>query len=242
MTKKLENVELQQWLNGDKTNNEIFKLLKLDKKDDSIFMGQMRSTWDWLNKENLEGPMYLVLQRKFGEEKLKTLIDEAKEVKSTRNFAVNLQEGNWLSEGKIVYDIFKLLKLDEKGNRLFESPMLGTWTSYVTKVEKFKEKPNEFSVISYLEKKFGDVGLARILGTEKQKDNETTVQAVKELQQLQFKQWRDKGVTSKILDKLMLDMADMAANVRVTVDNIDFSKANPSAFDKYILFKSKNQV
>ncbi|OWZ10940.1 hypothetical protein PHMEG_00016112 [Phytophthora megakarya] len=112
--------------------------------------------------------------------------------------ADKLQEEAWRSGGKSADDIFKLLKLDEKKEKFFESTMLGTWVSYVTMLEKFKVKSDEFVVIRYLEKKFGDMNLACMLSMEKKQNNDAMKKVITDFQRMQFKRWMaEKGMDPK---------------------------------------------
>ncbi|OWY96748.1 hypothetical protein PHMEG_00032906, partial [Phytophthora megakarya] len=166
-------------LNEGRPADDVFKLLNLDKEGDRLFTSPMWNTWAnyvaRLEKGDPDKAIYSVLKANFGKENLKIIIDKAKGNVRTKMTADNLQEEAWLSEGKTDDDIFKLLGLDRKGAEFFESPMLSAWTSYVTGLEKIKEKSDEFLVITYLENRFGDkLNLARILSTEKHRHLEPT--------------------------------------------------------------------
>ncbi|OWZ09237.1 RxLR effector protein [Phytophthora megakarya] len=227
---RLQGSLQKTWINDGKTADDVFSLLKLGKEGDSVFTSPMWSTWNVyltkLNKENPDESMYLVLKAQFGEEKFKTIIDKAKTNMITKNIADRLQEEAWRSEGKTMDDIFKLLKLGEKGDKFVESPMLTTWTSYVASLEKLKEKPNEFVGISYLEKRFGDLTLARILSTEKHQHSRTPEAVVTDLQQLQFKKWVNQNDLDPAMVGILLATKEDIRNTRVTLDFYYFYNAH----------------
>ncbi|KAG6954864.1 hypothetical protein JG688_00012150 [Phytophthora aleatoria] len=140
--------------------------------------------------------------------------------------ASNLEEQMWRSEGKTADNLFKSLKLDEKGGDLFESPVLGTWVSYINRLNTYEKHPDEFAVIIELEKRFDYVDLARILGKAEgvRGDN---VEIVASLRILQFKQW----MTEKLLDPnsvdiLLIQRPHDPRNTRVILDFHTFYKAN----------------
>lgn len=100
--------------------------------------------------------------------------------------------------------MFEHLKLDEQSSKVFESPELGTWLSFVTTMTTRKKTPDEFAAISVLEKQFsGDLELARALVGAKidpAMKNSINRNEILELQQLQFKQWLGKDLTPDRLD------------------------------------------
>ncbi|OWZ15799.1 RxLR effector protein [Phytophthora megakarya] len=240
---RLESFLQNNWIGEDKTAQDVFKLMKLEREGDAIFTSPMWSSWNSyvlkVSKDNPDESMYLILKSQFGEEKLKTMIGAAKENRRTKNIADKLQEEIWRSEGKSADDIFKLLKLNEKKEKFFEGPMLSTWISYVTKLEKFKVNPNEFVIITYLEKQFGEVKLAHILTMEKKQNHvATTKKVITDLQGMQFKRWMtEAGVDPNRLELMLLDGTSekiIPANLDVILDFQKFYKANGgSPFYRY---------
>ncbi|OWZ09238.1 RxLR effector protein, partial [Phytophthora megakarya] len=216
ITDRLEEMMQKNWIDEGKSAQDVFKLYKLDEAGDSVFTNQMWSTWNSyvtkLNRGDPDESIYLVLKNHFGEKKLKTMMSMA-----TKPIADKLQQGGWLSEGKTADDIYKLLKFDQDGDKFIESPMVSIWVSYVKKIEKLKENPNEFAVILYLEQKFDDKDLARIISVEKQKNASATKEVTSELQQLQFKRWMRKGMDPARVGKLLATEEDIR-NTRVTLD------------------------
>ncbi|KAG6949822.1 hypothetical protein JG688_00014479, partial [Phytophthora aleatoria] len=137
----LARVQLNNWLRMDKTADGIFSVLKLNKEGDTLF----------------ESPK---MTKYYGDERLET---RAKDSATTTSLALKLEQEMWMSQSKTADDVFNYLKLDKKGGDIFEDSALSTWVSYVNKLNKYKERPDEFAVISILEKRFDYLDLARML-------------------------------------------------------------------------------
>nr|KAH7498929.1 RxLR effector protein PSR2 [Phytophthora ramorum] len=223
---KLEEVQLKSWLSDGKTADDVFKLLQLNKDGDTIFASSVWSVWSSyltkLDKENVDELMFVVLKKHYGgDEGVAKMVSVANKEASTKDIGRKLEEELWRSQGKDGDDIFKLLKLDEEGQKFFESPALSTWISYVTKLNK--QNPG---AISQLEKRFGgDIELARMIGFAKQQaTNAGTEKVVTQLQNLQFKQWLAAGMTPERVSAKMLLTPFDTRNTKVVLDFYDFHK------------------
>ncbi|KAL4117406.1 hypothetical protein PRIC2_011398 [Phytophthora ramorum] len=223
--KKLEQVQLKNWLSDGKTADDVFKLLQLNKDGDTIFASSFWSVWSSylakLDKENADDLMFVVLKKHYGDEGVAKMVSVANKEASTKDIGRKLEEELWRSQGKDGDDVFKLLKLDEEGQKFFESPALSTWVSYVTKLNK--QNPG---AISQLEKRFGgDIELARMIGFAKQQaTNAATEKVITQLQNLQFKQWVGDGRTLNTMsDKMLLPKSD-TMDIKVFLDYYDFHK------------------
>ncbi|KAL4166329.1 hypothetical protein KRP22_013592 [Phytophthora ramorum] len=228
IVRKLEEVQLKNWLSDGKTADDVFKLLQLNKDGDTVFASSVWSVWSSyltkLDKENADELMFVVLKKHYGDEGVAKMVSVANKEASTKNIGRKLEEELWRSQGKDGDDIFKLLKLDEEGQKFFESPVLSTWISYVTKLNKFnKQNPG---AISQLEKRFGgDIELARMIGFAKQQaTNAGTEKVITQLQNLQFKHWLAAGMTPERVSAKMLLTPFDTRNTKVVLDFYDFYK------------------
>ncbi|KAG2888969.1 hypothetical protein PC114_g18167 [Phytophthora cactorum] len=183
-----------------------------------------------LDPKKTDELIFSVMKKYYDGDILEKMFAEAKKRSATtRSMASNLEEEMWRSQGKMADNLFKFLKLDEKGDDLFESPVLGTWVSYINRLNTYEKRPDEFVVINELEKRFDYVDPARMLGnTEHQAgmrgDN---VEIVASLRKLQFKQWMtEKRLDPKRVGKLVIQSPDDPRNNRVILDFYDFYKAN----------------
>ncbi|KAE9085099.1 hypothetical protein PF005_g21107 [Phytophthora fragariae] len=151
---RLEGVLLKTWASDGKTADEVFKLLRLNKDGDRVFKSLMLSSWvsyvTKLEDKNPDKLMLSVLKTSYNDEILTNMLVAAQKVPRTKTFAASLQEQLWISQGKTADDIFQLLKLDQEGKNLLNSGEFSTWVSYVTKLNKLDEKPDEFAVSSDL--------------------------------------------------------------------------------------------
>ncbi|KAL4145923.1 hypothetical protein PRNP1_011796 [Phytophthora ramorum] len=226
IVRKLEEVQLKNWLSDGKTADDVFKLLQLNKDGDTIFASSVWSVWSSyltkLDKENADELMFVVLKKHYGgDEGVAKMVSVANKEASTKDIGTKLEEELWRSQGKGGNDIFKLLKLDEEGQKFFESPALSTWVSYVTKFNK--QNPG---AISQLEKRFGgDIELARMIGFAKLKaTNAGTEKVITQLQNLQFKHWVAAGMTPERVSTKMLLAPFDTRNTKVVLDFYDFYK------------------
>ncbi|GMF21242.1 unnamed protein product [Phytophthora lilii] len=120
----------------------------------------------------------------------------------TRTTAEGLQEKLWLSNKVSPDDAFKLLNLEKDGRHVLESPALNTWISYVSKLNKNRD--DDFTVIAKLKDVLGsDMELARALRSSTSQASMT----MKSFQELQFKQWVQRGVDPKWLSMKGYDPA-----------------------------------
>ncbi|OWZ06615.1 RxLR effector protein [Phytophthora megakarya] len=207
---KLEEAQFTKWLVDEKSMSDVFKLLKLDKAETNFFKSPLFSSWvKYANKfdENPEEILFSTLKSHFGEEKVSKMLISARSdtniplkleelgLGRLKHIVDKLQEEAWRAEGKTVDDIFTMLKVGSYGDNF--------------------DKSDEFAAISYLEKQYGDLALARILGMEKNQEKTTTKEIVSELQQLQFKQWKANGMDPKTLNGLLTKTNDAISNLVV---------------------------
>ncbi|OWZ14217.1 RxLR effector protein [Phytophthora megakarya] len=223
----------KNWIDEGKSANDVFKLLKLEKEGGAVLTSPLWSTWNsyvtMLNKKNPEESIYSVLNAQYGENNLRMMISDVMKHARTKDVAVKLQEEAWRAEGNTADDIFKLLKLDEKGISFIESPMLSSWISYATKLGTLEEKSGEFAAIVYLESRFDNMDLARKLSLEKHRNNLAMTKGAKQLRILQFRYWINRGVDPQMIAKRLMrenDELDITANVRVVIDFHEFYLAN----------------
>ncbi|OWZ18675.1 LOW QUALITY PROTEIN: RxLR effector protein [Phytophthora megakarya] len=168
----------KHWIDEGKSANEIFKLLNLEQEGGAVVTSPMWGTWSSylrnLNKNNPDEAVFLTLKKQFGQEKVMTMVDTTNEFGVKTHVAGKLQEEVWSSEGKTVDNIFKMFKLDVNGDNFVKSPLLSTWMSYPMTLENHND---DLNAISYLEKRFGNLKLARILDDSLQQNNSATTQA-----------------------------------------------------------------
>ncbi|KUF85423.1 hypothetical protein AM588_10002793 [Phytophthora nicotianae] len=165
---KLEGAQHNDWLGGRASADSIFKLLKLNKEGEELFKSPILDTWvnyvAKLGKKSMDETMYSVMKKYYSDEKLEEMFAKAKNSIFTRKLASDLEQEMWRSQGKTADDIFKFLNLDKKdAYKLFDDPKIVTWATYVNRLNSLKKIPDDFALISELEKRFDDLDLARML-------------------------------------------------------------------------------
>ncbi|OWZ00072.1 RxLR effector protein [Phytophthora megakarya] len=98
------------------------------------------------------------------------------------------RENGWLKAGLSTDETFKLLKLDEAGDKLLSNPNLKRWAVFVAK--KTENSPEE-TMITKLRAQYDDATLATILQAGGKKWG--TKNMATKLQNAQFKQWFEEG-------------------------------------------------
>ncbi|KAL4092828.1 hypothetical protein PRIC1_011819 [Phytophthora ramorum] len=217
---QLENGLLQNWKSAGKTGDDVFELLKLSDKGEKLFETPLAATWmsfmAKLNTQNSDEVMFASLKKLYGDEVLAKMIAGAKNsagVGATANKLEQVQLNRWLSEGKTVDDIFALLKLNKEGEKLYQSPMLRTWLSYVDLQGK---NPYDLLLVK-LSAHYDEAGLAKMLVAAK-KDGKAPGLA-RMLEEVQFKNWQSDGKSADNiynLLKLNLDGDDILKSPMLT--------------------------
>ncbi|OWZ11230.1 RxLR effector protein [Phytophthora megakarya] len=168
---ELEEIQLKRWSKERKTVEDVFVLLRLKEDGDKIFESPAWSVWvDYLAKKvssNEDDAILSVLRNQFGVETLMDMVAKAKTVRSTEEIATRMQLSIWYWHTLGSDDVFKLLKLDEVGNNIFDTPALITWTEYVDKLNSFRKYPDAFVIVNKLQKYYGNYVLARMLAISK---------------------------------------------------------------------------
>uniref|UniRef100_H3H817 RxLR effector protein n=2 Tax=Phytophthora ramorum TaxID=164328 RepID=H3H817_PHYRM len=186
--------------NNQATTDKLFKKLQVGGTDDKLFQSTQFKEWVTTvtknfktNTELAQASMASALVSHFGDEALATLLVAAKQNYKSGAVAAKLENAqlrNWESAGKTGDDVFDLLKLNDKGEKLFESPVAATWISYVTKLNT---QNSDEVIFSSLKKLFDDEALAKMIAGAKNSAS-TTATATK-LEQVQLNKWMTEGKT-----------------------------------------------
>ncbi|KAG3088898.1 hypothetical protein PI124_g17662 [Phytophthora idaei] len=172
---QMEDLQFQKWSKDGKSGEDLFKFLGLNKEGDELFDSPAWSIWaSYLNRQEMypELAMFSILRTRFGDEKLSKMVTRAKEADSTKEVAEKLQLEIWRANGQTSDEIFNLLKLNEKKDKILESPALSTWVDYVRRLDSVKERKDNFVLITQLEKYYSSEDLARMLASSKSASKE----------------------------------------------------------------------
>jgi hypothetical protein len=137
--KRLQTEQLQRWLDGGRTPDEVFTLLKLDKVDASLFQSPSMNTWSkYLNAYNAKNPdektsLIPVLVAHYGDKRALEMVRLVGKAKSLESSAATLQAElmqHWLALRTEPSQVLTLLNLEKAGDDLLANPLFGTWTKY----------------------------------------------------------------------------------------------------------------
>ncbi|KAH7487750.1 RxLR effector protein PSR2 [Phytophthora ramorum] len=180
--------------------DKLFKKVKIKEMDGTLFQSEQFKLWETRvtknfkqNTERAQASMVSTLTSRFGDEALAVSLVTAKQNSKSRPIATDLENAqlqNWESAGKTGDDVFKLLKLNDKGEKLFESPMAATWLAYLTKLNK---KNPEEDMISSLKRVYDDEALAKVITGAQ--NSASTVVLANTLERALMGKWLDEGKT-----------------------------------------------
>ncbi|KAL3663754.1 hypothetical protein V7S43_011169 [Phytophthora oleae] len=205
----LQAQQRQVWLSTGKSSDGVFKLLQLDEAGTKLFKNQQFSTWtsfvDAFNRKNPSEEVSILakLTKTYDDLALSKMLEAAKKVPKTKIIASKLQTQQidaWLDAGKSTDDVFKLLKLDKTGDKLFKNPQVLTWVSYVEKFNK-KDPEQAVAIFSKLAGTYDQVSLSAML--EAAKHVPSTKRIASYLQAQQNQHWLADGKSTDDIFKLL---------------------------------------
>ncbi|ETL36440.1 hypothetical protein L916_11574 [Phytophthora nicotianae] len=214
-SKLAQGAKIQTWLLKRKTTDDIFKTLELNTAGKKIFEDPKFITWVvYVTKVEKQNPEEIVLSKlmaQYTPYSLAKMIASAKKVSNTEGLAILLQAQQrrvWMDTGKSGDDVFKLLKLDKTGSKLFKRSRFTTWTSYVDEFNR--NNPNEaVSLFSLLTKRYNEATLSEMI--EAAKKVSSTESIATKLQSQQNKLWSSKKKSpDDVFKLLMLDKPNKA--------------------------------
>ncbi|OWY91912.1 Avirulence (Avh) protein, partial [Phytophthora megakarya] len=138
---KLKNEMVKNWEVALEHPANVFTLLELDKAGDNLFSSPLLKTWvqylKTFNEESKYGKTTMIktFSTSYGDEKLATMLEAAKKVPDTEQFAKNLQAAQfnqWMVEKKTPKDMLSILKLKTEDLHFFneKNPMVDVWRAY----------------------------------------------------------------------------------------------------------------
>ncbi|KAG3139660.1 hypothetical protein PI126_g16357 [Phytophthora idaei] len=156
------------WLQNQRTPDELFTLLRLDKAGDSLLGNPIFDAWIKYADDFRE--MYpklsmdpiATIDEYYSSAKVAKMIVEATLSPKTEKIAYRLnteQYRDWITRYHPA-EAFMKLELDSAGDKLFRSPLLATWLKYV---DFYSKNTVRVSVTSLLKQRFGDEKLVEIL-------------------------------------------------------------------------------
>ncbi|POM81649.1 Hypothetical protein PHPALM_345 [Phytophthora palmivora] len=194
VAKSLEGGLFTNWIIKERSADDVFTLLKLNKEGDKIFQSPVWNTWvSYVTKLDNKNPnqlMFKVLRKHYDDETLARALATAAENYETKGIAGKLEElqrASWLNSDKTADDVFNILKLNMNGDELFRSNVVNTWISYVKSLEK---DPYELLLLK-LAKRYDDEALANMLHQARR--NYRTEPIATDIANAQLNSWRRNG-------------------------------------------------
>ncbi|OWZ24711.1 Avirulence (Avh) protein [Phytophthora megakarya] len=194
-SKKMELELIQIWLKNDRTTDDVFKLLELDKAANKVLGSPQLAFWGryvgYVNEKQPDKTTSLIatLTTHYKSKGVVKMLEAAKKVPATKAVATRLQTEqlqHWLSIGKAPANVFKLFKLDEAGENLLSNPQFLVWRKY-TDDYGVKNPKARVTTIGVLTRYYQDDVLANLIitGMKSPRTQPTATRLQSEL----FKSW-----------------------------------------------------
>ncbi|OWY99651.1 RxLR effector protein [Phytophthora megakarya] len=178
---KLRTEQIQSWLRKEKSADDVFMLLQLNKADDKLFGSSEFALWskylDDIKDPNKEKTILATLSAHYNDKAMLKLINAAKDNPAMNGVVTTLetaQTKKWLAAGTSPDKVFKFYQLDQVGDKLLASPQLRSWVTYMQRFNAANPTKEPTTQLGTFRKVFGDEDLAQILikakGVDETKD------------------------------------------------------------------------
>ncbi|OWY99020.1 RxLR effector protein [Phytophthora megakarya] len=205
--------QIKQWMKEEKTPDEVFVMLGLDKGLDNILAKPELRTWSVFmttyNRKNTKKMVTMLgtLTKHYGDLRVAKMIESSRKDSYTKSLANRLQNHQlrgWRMNGLSTDVVFQLLRISEGGiKNLLSNKALNVWYYYF-KWGNIYNNDWEIAVIRKLTTVYDDIQLSK--ASETAKHVESTEFMGKILQTYQFKKWlADDVYPAVILKKLEMD-------------------------------------
>ncbi|EGZ15106.1 hypothetical protein PHYSODRAFT_286249 [Phytophthora sojae] len=163
--------ELKALLAKGESADDVFKRLALNKAAGGLLSNPKLQQWiDYMKLANKQNPkkqtsLISTLTAHYGDDGLAKIIESAKLVPDTGTFAKRLQTEQmyrWMTQGEAPKDVFRLLRLNKAGYKLFEMPQVNAWMKYVDTFNK-KYPRMKTTMYSELRNRFDEETLVEML-------------------------------------------------------------------------------
>ncbi|KAE8955765.1 hypothetical protein PR002_g31685, partial [Phytophthora rubi] len=157
--------QIKKWVKNKDSMDDVFKRLELNAGMEKVLSNAKLNTYagyiDRFNKKNptKKVSMLDMFTKTYGDDVVARALEVGANVPSTKKMASRLRKellNSWELNGESALDVFKLLKLDEAGSKLFVTPQLNTWVTYTRMT--YVRRPEE-EMVSVLSATYGYDGL-----------------------------------------------------------------------------------
>ncbi|KAG7375728.1 hypothetical protein PHYPSEUDO_015406 [Phytophthora pseudosyringae] len=206
-----EGKQLNAWLKEDKTPEEIFHLLKLDRGTKGLLANSKIRVWSvYMTMYNKKNPtkmvtMLGVFTKTYGNLEVAKMLEIGRRNPKTYRLADRLQGIQlvaWVQNGLSTDIIFQLLKVGETNvGKLFSNPAFNVWYYYFTRLNRHNPD-REVDMIKTMLTAYDDIPLAKAIeAATKVKTTGTLAKNVQSIENIatqfqnaQFKKWRAEGI------------------------------------------------
>ncbi|OWZ14580.1 Avirulence (Avh) protein [Phytophthora megakarya] len=147
----MEDEQLKMWLDSEKSTDDVFMLLKLDKGEDNFNFQdkQLLNTWvSYINVFIHKNPdkkyvLFSALQSGFNDIRLNQILNVAKTFSSMESTATKIQTAkimNYRTSNESPSRVFMLLGLTDEGDHILSTSQFKLWMKYVEDFNKRNHK------------------------------------------------------------------------------------------------------
>ncbi|GMF50281.1 unnamed protein product [Phytophthora fragariaefolia] len=166
---RADRLLVKKWVRGKYSMDDVFQRLELNvDMEKALSSPKIKTYAAFIDRYNTKNPneklkMVDMFTKTYGDDVVARIAEIGLNTKGTTKMASRLRRellDTWEFNGESADDVFKLLKLDEAGYKLFVTPQLNTWFSYTKNVYVVNHKE---VMVSVLASKYGYDGLSRII-------------------------------------------------------------------------------
>ncbi|OWZ21367.1 RxLR effector protein [Phytophthora megakarya] len=166
---KLENDLFNVWIKNTESVDDVFNLLKLQKKGLNLLTTKKLDVLEnyitfWNRAKNQDESLVGVLTKGYGQDKLLRVLAWGKTNPDTKAVATKLENdlfNIWIKNTESVNDVFNLLKLQKEGLNILTTKKLVVLENYITFWNRAKNQDE--NLIGVLTKGYGQDKLLRVL-------------------------------------------------------------------------------
>ncbi|ETO66937.1 hypothetical protein F444_16000 [Phytophthora nicotianae P1976] len=216
-----QSSQIRHMLNERTSAKDAYKVFKVDEVTDNILESAQWKQWASyiakLNEKDPDESVAAAMTVAYGGDGVAQIVAKAMKNPNTKIAAEKLEDAQltrWIKLDSNPAEIFKVLKLNEKTDDIFNSPQLGTWTSYLKKYNE-KHPTKQVSEMSVFTKIYGEEDFVKLLASA---DDNTAV--VKKFKDELVKRWLGEPTHPlNIFNNLKLNEAgdDLLANPVLTI-------------------------
>ncbi|OWZ16854.1 RxLR effector protein [Phytophthora megakarya] len=148
---RLEKALFTTWRSTTNNADDVFKLLKLNDEGDQLLKSPVWDMWfsyfTQVYRSNSDEVLLQVLKNHYADDAIAKMVGVAKSRKMAEPLKGALFS-SWLSLSYDADDVFKILKLNNQGDKVvFENPVFPTWMSYLPKLKLTNQDEVMFTVL-----------------------------------------------------------------------------------------------